>query len=328
MTAQLPIEFDKTPAEIVGAKTSVEEFLKKVDGVIDAFKPDLKTAKARKEIASLAAKMSSSKTAIDGAGKAMTAELKAKTKKIDEIRKFARDEFDRRRDQVRKPLTDWEEEQAAIKSRRDNEYQRLVNLGCVGFGETSESIKERIALVNKFDLGDWWGDLLDKVKVEHSRSLASLNTQFLQAEQSEKQSAELADLKRKQEETEREARNAETAAKAEQEARENAEREKRDAEQRQEREAQQAKEVQERRKTELAEAEERARRQEQERIEAEKHRKEQEEAKRRADAEHHDKVIGEAVAVISEKTGLSVVQAVKVIELIETGQVPNVSIRF
>ena len=46
---------------------------------------------------------------MDSAGKKLVADWKEKAKKVDESRKIARDFLDNLRDEVRRPLTEWEE---------------------------------------------------------------------------------------------------------------------------------------------------------------------------------------------------------------------------
>ena len=306
MTAQLPIEFDKTPAQIITMEGALDALLVKVDETLNGFVPDLSTAKSRKEITSLSQKIVRTKTAIDAAGKDLTEEARQKLDAVNAVRKRARDELDKRRDQARKPLTDWEQEQAALEARRTKGLQCLVDLGCVGFGATSKDIRKRIEEVEAFDLGDWWGDRIGKAKAERTRALALLKPQLQQAEQSEKQAAELAELKHRQAE-------AEAKRQAEQEAKDRAEREAEEVKAQKNREAELARQHEEQRKTELATLEDRARKAE---------------AKRKADQAHHDKVISEAVAAITSKTGIPTTQAAAVVELIEAGQVPNITLHF
>ena len=53
MTAQLPIEFDKTPSQIITMEGALDALLVKVDETLNGFVPDLSTAKSRKEITAL-----------------------------------------------------------------------------------------------------------------------------------------------------------------------------------------------------------------------------------------------------------------------------------
>ena len=78
--------------------------------------PDLSTKKGRDAIASMAHKVARSKTYIDNAGKDLVAELKALPKQIDESRRLVRERLDALKDEVRRPLTEWEAEQERIKA--------------------------------------------------------------------------------------------------------------------------------------------------------------------------------------------------------------------
>ncbi|MGU7556540.1 hypothetical protein ACVZGE_29085, partial [Klebsiella pneumoniae] len=78
--------------------------------------PDVTTKKGRDAIASMAHKVARSKTYIDNAGKDLVAELKALPKQIDESRRVIRERLDALKDEVRRPLTEWEAEQERIKA--------------------------------------------------------------------------------------------------------------------------------------------------------------------------------------------------------------------
>ncbi|MCP5020047.1 MAG: cell envelope biogenesis protein TolA, partial [Ketobacter sp.] len=75
--------------------------------------PDLETATGRRNIASLARKVSSSKVALDDLGIGLVAGWKAKASLVDAERKIIRDRLDALRVEIRQPLTDWEEAEKA-----------------------------------------------------------------------------------------------------------------------------------------------------------------------------------------------------------------------
>jgi hypothetical protein len=77
--------------------------------------PDVFTEKGRKDIASMAYSVARTKTYLDSIGKELVSHYKEVPKKIDSVRKFARDSLDSLRDEVRNPLDDWENEQARLK---------------------------------------------------------------------------------------------------------------------------------------------------------------------------------------------------------------------
>lgn len=86
--------------------------------------PDVTTKKGRDAIASMAHKVARSKTYIDNAGKDLVAELKALPKQIDESRRLVRERLDALKDEVRRPLTEWEAEQERI--RQEEESKRAA----------------------------------------------------------------------------------------------------------------------------------------------------------------------------------------------------------
>jgi hypothetical protein len=88
--------------------------------------PDVKTDKGRKDIASIAYKVSQSKTLLDGARKELVNEWKTKAKSVDKEGKKARDFLDNLRDEIKKPLIDWQkaEEEKTKKEYALAEYEQ------------------------------------------------------------------------------------------------------------------------------------------------------------------------------------------------------------
>jgi hypothetical protein len=138
------------------------------------------------------------------------------------------------------------------------------------------------------------------------------------AERAEREAAEAKEQARLAEE--RAAREAEEAKERERLAAERAEREKKEAAERAEREKQEAVRLAEERARNEAAARERARL-EDERLRAE------EEKRRAADREHRAKINNEAMAAFTAE-GVGETTAKRVITLIATGSIPNVSIRY
>ena len=77
---------------------------------------DLSVAKNRKAVTEMVTKFTKSKTYLESKGKELAAEYKAIPKAIDANRKLVKDTITGLQEVVRKPLTDWENEQAAIKA--------------------------------------------------------------------------------------------------------------------------------------------------------------------------------------------------------------------
>lgn len=104
-------EVFKTPGAI---QAIIDEVKKKA--LLEA--PDISTAKGRQAIASAAYKVAQTKTYIDKVGKEITDELKALPKIVDENRRIAREQLDQLKEEIRKPLTEWESEQEKIEAEK------------------------------------------------------------------------------------------------------------------------------------------------------------------------------------------------------------------
>lgn len=132
--------------DVYSKENGLAPFLQIIRDELDAFIHDTSTAKGRKEIASMSAKVSKSKVALDDLGKELVSELKEKPKLIDAERKRMRDLLDTWRDDTRKPLTDWEAEQERI------EAEKQAAIEAEKLAAQKESDHEIAILLNeKFD---------------------------------------------------------------------------------------------------------------------------------------------------------------------------------
>ncbi|MCT0068561.1 cell envelope biogenesis protein TolA [Proteus mirabilis] len=283
-------------------KSLAEEERKELDS-------DLSVAKNRKAFASLAYKVAQTKTYIDKEGKAVVDKLKELPKKVDASRKLFRDELDALSTDIRKPLTEWEEQEKAR--------------------EEAEALKKQIEVDHEEALQ--MNELFDLRKAEEERK------RIAREEEMKRQAAEQAKL-----EAERKAQQEiEAAARREREAKEaqeRAEREKREAIQRAEQAAKEAKEKAER---EAKEAQERAEREKQLAIEAERkkareaeqarlaeeERKRQEEAKRQADKEHRRKYNQETLQALVSN-GFDEKLATEFIKLVASNKIPHMTMNY
>ncbi len=87
---------------------AMDPLIAQIKAIVDKHVPDVSTERGRKEIASLARRVASSKVILDDLGKDLVADWKEKAKKVDIVRKRMRDELDALRDQARLPLTQYE----------------------------------------------------------------------------------------------------------------------------------------------------------------------------------------------------------------------------
>ena len=115
MDNNLLVVAEKLDVAVVFSDKGMAKLLDEIKTKVIAHVPDTETEQGRKDIISLAYKITRSKTLIDDLGKGVVADWKKKAKLIDEHRKTARDFLDDLKNTARQPLTDWEAEQAIIK---------------------------------------------------------------------------------------------------------------------------------------------------------------------------------------------------------------------
>lgn len=116
MSELIPINTkDLQPLEVFKTE-KVDEILSKIKDeakkFTQEFGTDVSKKTARDEIISFAFKITRSKTALDELGKDLVSEWKQKSAAVDKERKRIRDTLDELAKEVRKPVTEWEEEEA------------------------------------------------------------------------------------------------------------------------------------------------------------------------------------------------------------------------
>jgi len=103
---------------------------------LDEFVPDVSSDVGRKEIVSMAFKVSRSKTLLDDIRKKHIEKHKAIIDQTNSIWKPAREKLDQWRNEVRQPVTDWEAEQEKIKA----EEERLEKITIQGRVEALQKV--------------------------------------------------------------------------------------------------------------------------------------------------------------------------------------------
>ncbi len=92
----------------VFAPGKTDLLITQIEKEVRSFIPDTSTPAKRKDIASLAFKVSQSKTLLDKLGKSLVTDWKAKAGLVDKERRQVRERLDALRDEARQPLTEWE----------------------------------------------------------------------------------------------------------------------------------------------------------------------------------------------------------------------------
>ncbi|WP_109223603.1 hypothetical protein [Klebsiella pneumoniae] len=294
--------------------------------------PDVTTKKGRDAIASMAHKVARSKTYIDNAGKDLVAELKALPKQIDESRRVVRERLDALKDEVRRPLTEWEAEQDRIKA---EEAMNALHAEALAMNEEFDrQLAARIESDHEMAL--LMNDAFDR---EQAEKKAEAERQRIAREEEIKRQAE---EKAKREAAEQAQREIDAAAAREREAilaKERAERERIEAQKQAERDRIAAEQKAEADKQAAIEAERRKAQEEADRIRreaeqreqarlAEEKRKADDQARREADVKHRKAVGAEVVKALVANTSLTRDQAIEVLTTVKDGRIPHTGISY
>ncbi|UNM04980.1 hypothetical protein H4O05_09830 [Citrobacter freundii] len=299
----------------------LDPIIEKIEKEARSLVPDVSTKKGRDAIASMAHKVARSKTYIDNAGKDLVAELKALPKQIDESRRIVRERLDALKDEVRRPLTEWEEEQERIKA------EEAAKIKAEEDRKKFESDHEIALLMNDaFDreLEDKKAEA-ERQRIAHEEELKRQAAEQAKREAEEKAAAELAAAKKREEDAIAARAQAELLAK---QAQERAEQEAKDAAAKAEAEKKAAIEAEQRKAQEEAdrikreaEAKEAARLEEEKRIADEK-------AKREADVKHRKAIGADIVKSLTENSSITREQAIEVLTALMNGLVPHTNINY
>ncbi|MGQ7956470.1 hypothetical protein ACUTAF_01905 [Pseudomonas sp. SP16.1] len=314
--------------------------------------PDLTTRKGRERVASLAAQVSRSKTAVEKPGREYLKRIKELPKAIEaELRDFVQ-QMDSLRDEVRKPLTEWEEAEEARVNKHEANVDALKSWGTPSSQLSAAELRDSIVRLEQVEIGAEWEEFEAEAHRVKAASLATLREALAKREKYEAEQAELERLRAEavaRAQKEREERIAREAAEAERLAAERRVQEERDAANRREAEAKAAAERRElelklaaeqaeREKVEAQRRAEQAERDAQARAEqaaaAERQRQADEQARIKAEAEAreadraHKGAVLKAAKEAVMTCGITEDQAREVIKLIAAGGVPRVCISY
>ena len=315
--------------------------------------PDVTTKKGREQIGSLALKISKSKTFIEKCGKELVAEQKAQIKLIDDDRIATVKKFDELRNEILAPRDAWEQAEKDRVAKHEGAIRAVRSL----YDENTKNqeahvIKGYIFDLEKLEIDSSYEEYEEQAKLAKFETLEVLRKALADREKYEAEQAELERLRIAEQQRiqqEREAQIArEAAEKATREAEEKArfeaervQREKAESEQREARlkaEKEAALLREEQLKQQAIEREKQAEIDRQNAIEAERKRIEQEaqakaeverkaEEARLANVEHRKQICSEALKGLTD-LGVSVDQGKAILNAINKGLVPHVSIKF
>lgn len=314
---------------------------------------DMSVRKNREEVASFAYKIARSKTAVDKAGAALSAEYKEIPKKIDANRRVYKDAFERLQEEVRSPLNQWEQAEKERVQRHKQRIESIKQNTDLGDDACSVSIGSALNMLSDLFIDESWEEFEAEAHRVKNDRFKQLKDQLEKRKKYESEQAELALLRKvaaEQAQKDREAqiareaaenarKQAEQAAQAEREKLERdrvaaemaAEQAKRDLELAEQRRIAQENQAKldaieaEKRAADQAEA---AKQAEIDRQAAEAKRIEDERLKREADTKHKGAINRQALTDLVEHAEITEEQAKLVIKCIAKRLIANVTINY
>lgn len=221
----------ETALQVYTTPAGLDPYLAKIKDELDAFVPDVSCKKGRDAIASIAYKVAKGKTALDNIGKELVADLKDVPKKIDAERKRMRDLLDLWKDEVRAPLTQWEEAEAAREARHKAGIEWFQLRAKEHHDLDASELRATLAEVDARAVDEAWQEYEAEAHRAKARALEALTAALAAREKQEAEQAELAKLRaeaaarEQKDREERIAREAAERAQREAEAKAQAERE-------------------------------------------------------------------------------------------------------
>jgi len=292
-----------------------------IQAEVDSHEADLSTEASRKKTKSFAAKIAKAKVRADEAGKNLNAERRTLNEKVDERRRKLRDDFDRMRDQARKPVTEWE---AAEELREEAER---------------EAIKIELDHIEALRLNDEEDRTRAIVRKEAELKAKAESLRLAEVERLAKEEAAQAEQMRIERDAEVKRQAEETAKQEAQEAIDRAEREKQEAIDNAERDRLlaiedaknaeiEAAKAQERQRIAAEQEKERAVKSERDRIAAEELAQQKATERREADKKHKTKIQNKAVVDLTFALGIHAVHAREIVEAVDSGKISSITISY
>ena len=329
-----------------------DELFERIAEQARSFVPDVTTRKGREEIGSVAMKVSKSKTLTEKYAKDLVAEEKARIKLIDDDRIQFCKKMDSLRDEILAPRDAWEQAEKDRIKKHEDSIESIKNNARYYIDTTLVELKQSLASAEQVIVDSSLEEFEQEAKIAKYEAIELLRVAIANREKYETEQAELERLRQAEQLRQQQERDAqiarEAAEKANREAEEKArleaervEREKREGAEREARlvaekeavvlreEALKRKAIDDAKQAEINKQQ--AIEAERKRIEAEQIaqvesvRKEQE--RREADVAHKNQIYGEALKSLTD-LGVDEVVGRMILNAINKGQVPHVSIKF
>ena len=216
------VAFEKLTPAVIFAPGGVNDILEKIAREVRSTQTDISTKAGRDAVASLAYKVSRSKTALDKMGKELGETHYKAWKAISSERTRIESELDALRDEVRKPLTDWENAEKNRVAAHEEAIGAIAQYLALAPTATPTELRGFLTDLGTLVQRDWQ-EFAARAAGAADDVCSALNKALAEAERREAEAAELARLRAEQVVREQKERDDRIAAEAAERARVEAE---------------------------------------------------------------------------------------------------------
>ena len=200
MVAENPRKFVQevfdNPSIVLLDEQKFDIFYDRIKEETDKLVPDVSTQNGRDKIRAMAAKVTRTKTVIDNARKALTEDWRRQTNTVNAAGKVIRERLAALADDVRKPLTDWEDAEDARVERCQAVIDKMLADKVIGEDDTVESVKARGAAIWAIEIdAAEFGNLHDEAASVRDDAIATLKRAMDRLAKEEADRAELDKLR-------------------------------------------------------------------------------------------------------------------------------------
>lgn len=202
--------------EVVFTTQGMDDLLKKIEITAKSFVIDSSTDEGRSEIKSLAYRVARSKTIIDELGKKYYEKAKKIVDDTNAQRKTAREFLDALKDEIRKPVTEWEEEQEKLRLEKiKQEEARITGIRAmiaditlqgenIGYDETTIDLEQRLIRLDNLVVDTKFMEFFDEALTVKKTTMEKINNALTKRQAYEKEQAELKAERDRQEKVKKE----------------------------------------------------------------------------------------------------------------------------
>ncbi len=187
---------EQDPTIVYTDPKKFDAFITQIRTELSALPVDLTTGVGRKEVASRAYKVSKAKTALEEAAKGLTEAARTTIAAVNESKKDIVQRLDELRDEIRKPLTDWE----AAEEKRIEDCRKTIEWlkGAISttIDDTAATVAERLKEVEAVDVSEAvYAEMFPAAESAKHMAVGALSATVARLAQAERDAAELAQLR-------------------------------------------------------------------------------------------------------------------------------------